>query len=99
MKRVSFLIAILLVFGASSILPAFAQVDYNKPEQRNPQGDSDVERGYREHQKDYHSAEHQEEVRQRERDARDQADRASKGEVTQPYNVKKSGDTTEDRNR
>ena len=38
---------------------AFAQVDYGKPEQRNPQKDPDVEKGYQRQQQEYRDRQQQ----------------------------------------
>jgi len=38
---------------------AFAQVDYGKPEQRNPQKDPDVERGYQQNQQEHQQRQQQ----------------------------------------
>lgn len=83
MKKIALSI-LLMAFAAAPTTSVLAQVDYTKPEKYNPKNDPDVERGYRENQKEH--AEKQE-----------REDRREKGEIERPYNVDKSGDTTENR--
>jgi len=84
MKKALFSSLLLIAFAMAPISVALGQVDYSDPEQRNPQGDKDVEEGYQKHQKEHKEKQEKEE-------------RKEKGEIEDPYEVDRGG--VDDANR
>jgi len=84
MKKALFSSLLLIAFAVAPISVALGQVDYSDPEQRNPQGDKDVEEGYQKHQKEHKEKQEKEE-------------RKEKGEIEDPYEVDRGG--VDDANR